>query len=136
MRDGAAISLCLPDYTMLKRLIFLLPYQVQRKRTKGWRMPENTVFVGSQTKWGNPYMVGASEKGYFVYNQDGTRIGGFHKEKVYVASLAVNLYRELILSKLAADPLALAELADKKLACWCPIGQPCHRDVLIELANQ
>ena len=29
--------------------------RVQRKRTKGWRMPENTVYVGRPTKWGNPW---------------------------------------------------------------------------------
>ena len=28
-----------------------------------------------------------------------------------------------------------AELAGKDLACWCPLDQPCHADVLLELAN-
>lgn len=23
----------------------------------------------------------------------------------------------------------------KDLACWCPINQPCHADVLLRLAN-
>lgn len=23
----------------------------------------------------------------------------------------------------------------KDLACWCKIGEPCHADVLLELAN-
>jgi hypothetical protein len=32
--------------------------RIQRKRTKGWRMPENAVYVGRPTKWGNPYQVG------------------------------------------------------------------------------
>lgn len=27
-------------------------------------------------------------------------------------------------------------LAGKNLACWCPLDQPCHADVLLELANQ
>ena len=27
------------------------------------------------------------------------------------------------------------ELAGKNLACWCPIGSPCHADVLLEIAN-
>ena len=35
-----------------------MPIRVQRKRTKGWRMPANTVYVGRPTKWGNPYVVG------------------------------------------------------------------------------
>lgn len=28
-----------------------------------------------------------------------------------------------------------AELTGKDLACWCPLDQPCHADVLLELAN-
>src|SRR3972149_2913182 len=32
-----------------------MPRRIQRKRTKGWRMPANTVYVGRPTKWGNPY---------------------------------------------------------------------------------
>ena len=27
------------------------------------------------------------------------------------------------------------ELAGYDLACWCPLDQPCHADVLLELAN-
>jgi hypothetical protein len=30
---------------------------------------------------------------------------------------------------------AVTELAGKNLACWCPLDQPCHADVLLELAN-
>jgi len=134
--DGKSIPICLPDYTVLKRLLFLLPFQVQRQRAKGWRMPENTVFVGRPTKWGNPYRLGQSANGWFVYGEDGERIGDFQKDKVYAASIAVQLYREMIERILASDPHALDELANKKIACWCPIGQPCHRDVLIELSNQ
>jgi hypothetical protein len=36
-------------------------------------------------------------------------------------------------------PHALAairrELRGKDLACWCKPGEPCHADVLLELAN-
>ena len=27
------------------------------------------------------------------------------------------------------------KLRGKDLACWCPLDQPCHSDVLLELAN-
>lgn len=37
------------------------PVRVQRQRTKGWRMPENTVYVGRGSKWGNPYKVGETK---------------------------------------------------------------------------
>ena len=26
--------------------------------------------------------------------------------------------------------------ASKDLACWCPLDQPCHADVLLEIANR
>ncbi|SII07108.1 Uncharacterised protein [Mycobacteroides abscessus subsp. abscessus] len=29
----------------------------------------------------------------------------------------------------------MTELAGHDLACWCPLDQPCHADVLLELAN-
>lgn len=31
---------------------------------------------------------------------------------------------------------AQIELAGKNLACWCKPGEPCHADVLLELANR
>ena len=37
---------------------------------------------------------------------------------------------------LPADPDWLAPLRGHDLACWCPLDQPCHADVLLELANQ
>jgi hypothetical protein len=33
------------------------PYRIQLKRTKGWRMPANTVKVDRSTRWGNPFKV-------------------------------------------------------------------------------
>lgn len=30
---------------------------------------------------------------------------------------------------------AVRDLAGHDLACWCPLGQPCHADVLLQLAN-
>lgn len=29
----------------------------------------------------------------------------------------------------------LTELRGKDLACWCPLDQPCHADVILEIAN-
>lgn len=35
------------------------PKRIQRRRTKGWRMPPNTVYVGRPTRWGNPFLSAA-----------------------------------------------------------------------------
>jgi Domain of unknown function (DUF4326) len=34
------------------------------------------------------------------------------------------------------DPVTLRrDLAGKDLACWCPLDQPCHADLLLKLIN-
>jgi hypothetical protein len=30
---------------------------------------------------------------------------------------------------------AVAELKGRDLACWCPLDEPCHADVLLRIAN-
>lgn len=98
----------------------LSPRRIQRKRTKGWKMPPNTVYVGRPTKWGNPYGVG-NGVGQFV-NREG----------------AVSAYRRWIeANQQTAERFRkpIAELRGKNLACWCPFDQPCHADVLLEIAN-
>ena len=32
-----------------------MPVRIQRKRSKGWRMPAGAVYVGRPGKWGNPF---------------------------------------------------------------------------------
>lgn len=53
--------------------------------------------------------------------------------------LKVQLYRDFITKgdseAAAAARQALPRLRGKNLACKCPIDQPCHADVLLELAN-
>lgn len=34
-----------------------MPQRSQRRRVKGWRMPEGAVYVGRGSKWGNPFRV-------------------------------------------------------------------------------
>ena len=84
------------------------PIRIQRKRIKGWTMPENTVYVGRPTKWGNPYSISAGR------------------------SHSLKFYRIWLEEKLEEDPHFLDDLKDKNLACWCKLSQPCHVDVLLE----
>jgi hypothetical protein len=94
-----------------------MPKRIQRKRTKGWKMPPNTVYVGRPTKWGNPFTV-----------------------KEWGVSIAVNNFRVMLLdlpfSRKEENIAEIRrELSGKDLACWCPLDQPCHADVLLEIAN-
>ncbi len=33
-----------------------MPKRIQRRRTKGWRLPENTVIVDRTSRFGNPFV--------------------------------------------------------------------------------
>lgn len=98
------------------------PRRVQRRRAKGWKMPNGAVYVGRPTRWGNPFVVGERD---------------FYGE-VPTADHAVRLFRSWMttpgLWTLPAPP-DLAPLRGKDLVCWCRIDQPCHADVLLKLAN-
>lgn len=111
-----------------------MPKRVQMRRDRPWR-PDNpdAVIVARPTKWGNPFTIsGAADVGY----RD-------------PRAAAVAAFRDW----LAGDPWAcpsdhqykvrrqtllsdLPELRGKDLACWCPLDQPCHADVLLEIANR
>lgn len=154
-----------------------MPKRIQRRRTAGWRMPENTVYVGRPTRWGNPF-------GYRELSRGLVRFGPKHLERfgrawdyegrcsgpgashhmwfsdddvveTYVRWATreeiVELFRLTLTDptpgmraaspsrggrflKVTAEDIR-RELAGKDLACWCPLGQPCHADVLLEIAN-
>lgn len=106
--------------------------RIQRRRTKGWRMPENCVYVGRPTKWGNPFPVGSA------VNTKGCT----HTIFVRDSATSVALFRLWVWANDLNRIQAVEELRGKDLACWCPLEDeygnrvPCHADVLLELANQ
>ena len=131
------------------------PQRIQRKRTKGWRMPENTVYVGRGSRWGNPWRVEQLGTDRLFYVHDGTHDAssglvfnhfGVHDTKREALSEAAIMYRRHLTGWYVSghpreDGQALAEsarsvLAGKDLACWCPPDHPCHADVLLDIANE
>ena len=103
-------------------------------------MPPNTVSVTRPGKWGNPFRVG----GYFYVGPGRGRPGMARCEalsatwadarftKIETAAQAVAMYR----TYLERYPEDLSDLRGKNLACFCPLDQPCHAAVLLELANR
>jgi hypothetical protein len=89
-----------------------IPKRIQLRRTKGWRMPPNTVKVCRPGPWGNPFTV--AEYGH---------------------SLAVFNYKIRLRGLMEIGALNPALLRGKNLACWCSLDQPCHADILLEIAN-
>ena len=91
-------------------------------------MPSNTVYVGRPTKWGNPYMLSSAP-----HRANRTEMICYSRED------AVQNYKTWMHACNARStidiPRIRAELRGKDLACWCPLNQPCHADVLLEIAN-
>lgn len=119
----------------------------QRKRTKGWKMPEGAVYVGRPSRWGNPFRI---YHGHTLIGPPWSTArnswGHLPAFACYVTSSAgqgpgnaVDAFR-LLLAVRQRDELArltawLEPLRGRDLACWCPLDQPCHADVLLEVAN-
>jgi len=95
------------------------PHRVQLSRKKGFRLPPNTVSVARPGPWGNPYKVGEVHNCVHIHD----------------AQMAVEYYRSLADKGLMRIKIRNA-LAGKNLACWCKLGEWCHADVLLEIANR
>lgn len=76
-------------------------------------MPEGAVYVGRPSRWGNPYAAWTPEG----------------------RARALDAFRALIAKNLYWQEDVKRELRGKDLACWCALDQPCHADVLLEIAN-
>ena len=98
-----------------------MPKRIQRKRTKGWRMPDNCVCVSRPTKWGNPFRAGDDHPHY-----PGIPMSPAH---------AVEFYRGYLRDRPELVEQIRMELSGKDVACWCSLDAVCHGDVLLEIAN-
>src|SRR5271165_5018315 len=109
----------------------LMPARIQLKRTKGWRKPSGAIVVCRPSRFGNPFRIGmiVSEHGVLKTKAD-----------------CVEVYREWVLLMLSGSygkrpeqavlmRKILHDLEGRDLACSCKPGEPCHADVLLELAN-
>jgi hypothetical protein len=139
----------------MKRQATTKPIGIQRKRTDGWRMPANTIYVGRPSRWGNPFQAGAMFTSMnrmeleYDFSSTPSPISSQNKwgcETVFGmcshelgAEIAVLLFRRWLEhwgAKWPADFEKYIEpLRGKNLACWCPPDAYCHRNVLLEFAN-
>jgi hypothetical protein len=143
LREEAAV---LPDGAFSGTSVHSVPnhpVRIQRQRTKGWRMPPNTLYVGRPTWFGNPFTpekiwgagysgdIGVAIKACVRAYREWLTSGELSLDWRYPAFFIgwLESAREGRLSR-------LGELRGKNLACWCPLGQPCHADVLLEIANK
>ena len=106
------------------------PKRIQKLRAKGWRMPSGAIYVGSPTKWGNPFVIGV----------DGDREACVELfiHLVDNGLLCISAAKESVSAQNALMDVVtndIEELHGHDLACWCPLDSPCHADVLLEIAN-
>ena len=96
------------------------PRRIQLSRRRGWRKPPDVVVVSRPSRWSNPFMVGAR-----------------HRGRVLTRGTATAEFRAALLEgRLPFTMEAIVrDLAGHDLACWCPLDEPCHADVLLEFAN-
>jgi len=116
------------------------PQRIQRRRTKGWRIPEGAVYVGRPTMFGNPYRIGQA-----VWIRSDNE---WERFTISTRQVAVSLYRRWAMADTVdlhdfplehvylQHALAVRPLGGHDLVCWCPLDEPCHADVLLELANR
>lgn len=116
-----------------------MPERIQRRRTQGWRMPENTIYVGRPSIWGNPYSIHRVGKTTWNVVHGDSWLCATYTSRTGSEARGAAVRRLRLLFEHDRDPWGKdrirTELAGKNLACWCPLDQPCHADVLLEIAN-
>lgn len=99
------------------------PKRTQRSRQFTPGIPVGSVYVGRPSQWGNPAGIG----------------DWFDLEFIHDRNVAVLKFYNHCKKMASDDPEKFAKwlrpLVDRDLCCWCPIGEPCHADVLLALAR-
>jgi len=97
-------------------------------------MPENAVYVGRPTVWGNPWRP-EDAKAYNPFWNARERVQWAVNQYLRDAQQRMLIHYDL--SERAAIPLGdvPAFLRGRDLVCWCPLTAPCHADYLLEIAN-
>lgn len=97
------------------------PKRIQRKRTKGWRLPHGATCVTRPGKWGNPFATAQEFKD--VMNRI-DRMDGMVEANSPEMQHMDWIYEHI------------DQLRGFDLACFCAIGKDCHADTLIKYANR
>lgn len=114
--------------------------RVQRTRKKGGGIPDGAVYVGRPSKWGNPFHTHgdgypmAPEIAVQAFRESLRATGDFFPND-HPRFRTYRGRRQMEARELTTIQDIKRELRGKNLACWCPLDQPCHADVLLEIAN-
>jgi len=100
--------------------------RIQRKRVKGWRLPDGAVCVTRPGKWGNPWAHDGTAAG---------RVGAWMLFELYIRTRRDPWPEWVDQIGYPSDDEIRAELAGRDLACWCPMNSPCHGDILLAITT-
>lgn len=103
--------------------------RVQRRRTKGWTMPANAIYVGRPTIYGNPWNGPDAVEAYRRF------VAGVRSGCPALGAIQYGLDVQLVFRKPIDQWPRLRQCLVFNMACWCPLSKPCHADVLLEVAN-
>ncbi len=120
------------------------PRRIQMSRQHPWRAENpNAVIVARPSKWGNPFDWRDIKPGFRSVNPATSAITEYLTISPKTArELCVLEFRQALAGTYKPDSLTdyptvdeiRAALAGKDLACWCPLDQSCHADVLLSIA--
>ena len=114
----------------------MIPVRVQRSRKHKQVSPNGLqiVYVRRPGKWGNPFKVTGQEGHWFVVNEQDEPLVTFYEKKDAI-DCCVGNFKEYISHEHNLGIVNVFDLKGKNLSCWCKVGEPCHADVLLEIAN-
>lgn len=118
-----------------------MPKRIQLRRSKGWRKPAGAVVVSRPSRWGNPFSTAEyremhdAQKLVDAYRALLMRDHKWFRQNVGFSWRAGFIMSQTLRSKADVEAF-VAPLRGKDLCCWCKPGNPCHADVLLELANE
>lgn len=111
------------------------PRRIQLRRTKGWRMPDQTVSVARPTKWGNPWRVENVQGVGWCCADPGTNVLTTASSPAAAHAMAVARFEASLAQQPDLVAAARQDLRGRNLACWCPASMPCHADTWLRIAN-
>lgn len=121
------------------------PRRIKRERTRGWRAPldasgRKPLYVGRPTLYGNPYQVARVGKTWIVFIDAAPGVEGRNIAEVpderEARQIAVDNFRAMLRTPGGSEQAEFFahKLHGRDLMCWCKTTDPCHADVLLEVA--
>jgi hypothetical protein len=118
------------------------PKRIQRKRAKGFRLPDKTLCISRPGVWGNIYPV--SEFGDLALPLFRNSLCGIWNPSLLdghpeaLRGKAYDLHCKWV-GQFAQHPLdVLRDILPRYhfIACWCRLDRECHGDIMLEVAYQ